>query len=115
MSLIAIYANISCSDLETSRTWYATLLGRGPDAEPMEGLVEWHHGDQAGLQLFHGPQAAGKPGRGTLTLIASDLRGEHRRLAGLSPGEVEPGETVSIVRLTDPDGNMVVLAQAGRA
>jgi hypothetical protein len=80
----------------------------------MNGLAEWHHDDNAGLQVFENAPNAGK---GTLTLIVSDLRNEHSRLiaAGLEPSAIEPADTTSLVRLRDPDQNLVVLAQPGRA
>jgi hypothetical protein len=80
----------------------------------MEGLVEWHHGAVAGLQLF---EDAAHAGHGTLTLIVEDLRAERARLAGLGlgPGEVESGDAVSLVKVRDPDDNLVVLAATGRA
>ena len=44
------------------------------------------------------------------------LRAQASRLdgAGLNPGPVEPASAASLVRLSDPDGNLVVLAQPGR-
>lgn len=113
MAIEAIYAHVSCADLERSADWFARLFGRGPDARPMASLAEWHHRDGAGLQLF---EDAPNAGRQTLTLIVSDLHGEHRRLTqlGLHPGDVEPADTVSLVRLHDPDGSLVVLAEPAR-
>lgn len=107
MPLTAIYANVACRDLESSARWYGTLFGRDPDAAPMDGLVEWHHGEAAGFQLHRNPE---KAGRGTLTLIVSDIASERERVAALGPGEVEAADYVSIVRMQDPDGNLVVLA-----
>ena len=80
----------------------------------MDGLAEWHHRDTAGLQLFENKKDAG---HGTLTLIVGGLRDERQRLdaAGLAPGPVEPATSTSLVKLTDPDGNAVVLAEPGRA
>jgi len=80
----------------------------------MQGLVEWHHPDSAGLQLFLNPENAG---HNTITLIVSGLREEHDRLvkSGLGPGDIEAATTTSLVRISDPDGNLVVLAQPGRA
>lgn len=114
MTLQKVFAHISCSDLSASTAWYGHLFGRIADATPMEGLAEWHHGEVAGLQLF---EDAGKAGQQTLTLIVTDLRGEHARLtnADLSPGAIEPADSTSLVRLADPDGSLVVLAQPGRA
>jgi hypothetical protein len=42
------------------------------------------------------------------------LRDERSRLtdAGLSPGVVEEADHVNIVRMRDPDGNLIVLAGA---
>ena len=113
MSINKIYAHLSCSDLDRSSIWFEKLFGRPPDARQMAGLVEWHHGTGAGLQLW---QDAANAGRGTLTLIVTGLQEEHARLAaaGLVPGEVEPGDKVSLLRLRDTDQNLVVLAQAGR-
>jgi len=113
MAIETLYAQIACSDLARSSVWFGRLLGRAPDARPMKGLAEWRHGADAGLQLF---ENAAHAGHGTLTLIVSGLREERARLekAGLAPGEVEAADTNSLVRLRDPDGNLVVLAEPGR-
>ena len=113
MPLDKIYAQVSCSGLDVSIAWYEKLFGRAPDSRPMTGLAEWHHGDGAGLQLFQNEADAG---HNTLTLIVTDLSDEHSRLAGsgLQPGELEAADTVSLVRLRDPDQNLVVLAEPRR-
>lgn len=113
MSIDKLYAHLSCADLNQSTAWFEKLFGRSPDARQMAGLVEWHHGKDAGLQLW---QDATNAGRGTVTFIATELREEHARLAiaGLAPGNLEPGDKVSLFRLRDPDQNLVVFAQAGR-
>lgn len=110
MSVTAIYAHLSCSELERSIDWFRLVLQRGPDARPMEGLAEWHHGEQAGLQLF---EEAKHAGHGTLTLIVSDVRAEHSRLseAGMLPGKIEEADYTTICCVRDPDGNLVVMAQ----
>ncbi|UXX84757.1 VOC family protein [Roseovarius pelagicus] len=114
MPIVRIYAHLNCSNLAKSLLWYEKLFGRAPDARPMDGLAEWHHGDHAGLQLFQNEKDAG---HGTLTLIVDGLRNERGRLnvAGLAPGPVEPATSTSLVKLSDPDGNAVVLAEPGRA
>jgi hypothetical protein len=45
-------------------------------------------------------------------LIVTGLANEHDRLltAGLSPGPIEEATTTNLVRLRDPDDNLVVLA-----
>jgi hypothetical protein len=114
MAIEKIFAHVSCINLERSKQWYAQLFGRVPDAEPMQHLAEWHHGRDAGMQLFEDETWAGQS---TLTLTVNGLREEYRRLTslGLDAGDIESGDKVSILRMNDPDGNMVVLAQPGRA
>jgi hypothetical protein len=110
MSLHKVYAHLNCSNLDASIRWFSAIFSRGPDARPMEGLAEWHHGDTAGFQLF---QNADDAGHGTLTLIVEALEHERDRLdtAGLSPGDIEAASYVKLIRLRDPDENLVVLAQ----
>ncbi|QDT14814.1 VOC family protein [Alienimonas californiensis] len=110
MPLRRIFAHLSCSDPSASGAWFAALFNREPDARPMGSLQEWHHGDAAGLQLFENPADAG---HGTLTLIVDGLPAERARLeaAGLNPGPIEPANYVRLIRLRDPDGNLVVLAE----
>ncbi len=112
VTIQSIYAQLNVSNLEISQIWYKKLFGRPADATPMPGLIEWHHRQTAGLQVFENAKDAG---HGTLTLIVSGLRGERKRLEdmGLSPGEIELATSTSLIRLRDPDNNLVVLAQAG--
>ena len=109
-----IFAELSCSAISESRLWFEKFFGRAPDAEPMPGLSEWHHQKAAGLQLFENSKNAG---HGTLTVIVSNLKAEHSRIdaLGLKPGPIEAATTTSLVRLHDPDGNLVVLAQPGES
>ena len=109
MTLSAVYAHVSCRDLAASTPWYAALFARNPDAAPMPGLAEWHPHRHSGLQLF---EDEGRAGHSTLTLVVTRIEEEHARLeqAGLEPGPLEHG-TPALVRLRDPDGNLVVLAQ----
>ena len=113
-SIQKVYGQLNCVDLSVSEAWFERLFGRAPDATPMAGLAEWHHRGAAGLQLFENSEHAG---HGTLTLIVSDLRAEHARLkrAALNPSPIEPATTTSLVRMNDPDGNLIVLAQPGKA
>jgi len=108
MPISKVYANLSCADLGDSATWFATIFGRPADRAPMTGLQEWDCGD-GGFQLFQKPEDAG---RGTLTLMVDDLEAERARLetAGLSMPGIETADYTDIMRLRDPDGNLVVLA-----
>ncbi len=110
MSLRKIYAHLSCADLDASLRWFTAIFNRGPNVHPMEGLVEWHHGETTGFQLFRNPADAG---HGTLTLFVRGLEAERRRLetAGISLGDIEQASYVRLIRLRDPDRNLVVLAE----
>lgn len=109
MAITNILANVSCSDLERSAEWYRTIFERDADQNPMDGLLEWHHG-VAGFQLFHGPDNAGHC---TVTLLVDDVRLERERLSQFAPGDIQQANYVTVFQLRDPDGNLVVLAQPG--
>jgi len=113
MPIETIFAHVSCRDIAVSAPWYEKLFGKAPVRRPMPGLVEWQFSDSAEVQLFESPEHAG---HGTLTLGVLPIEPEHARLtaAGLAPGPVEEAEDYFIVRLRDPDGNLVVLASAER-
>lgn len=111
MAIQTIFAHVSCSDLETSIAWYEKLFGKPPLRRPMPGLAEWQFTESAEVQLF---EDKAKAGTSTLTLGVLPLAPERRRLvdAGLQPGPIEQADYVHIVRMRDPDGNLVVLASA---
>ena len=110
MPIERVFAHISCSNLASSIAWFTKLFGRAPDESPMEGLAEWHQNNQAGFQLFQDPKNAG---HATMTLGVSDLDSERSRLAQfkLQPGPIEEADYVNIVRIRDPDQNLIVLAE----
>lgn len=108
METTHLMGNQAVTDLEAAERWYATLLGHAPDARPMEGLLEWHLADGFGLQVFHDPARAG--GAGVVIRVA-DLDGAAAALAaaGVTHAGVEGATHQRILRLADPDGNLVVL------
>ncbi|MES2253443.1 MAG: VOC family protein [Pseudomonadota bacterium] len=111
MAIETIFAHVSCSNLEVSIAWYAKLFGRAPDRRPMDGLAEWHFTDSAEVQLFESQNNAG---HSTLTLGVLPMAPECKRLAdaGLKVGEIEEAKDFYIMRMRDPDGNLVVFASA---
>lgn len=113
MPIETIFAHVSCSDLSTSILWYEKLFGQPPSGLPMPGLAEWQFTDSAALQLFEDDDRAGTS---TLTLRVIPLQAEVSRLeaAGLAPGPIEEATTLFIVRMRDPDGNLIVLASPHR-
>lgn len=113
MTIQTIFAHVSCADLESSIGWYAKLFGKAPLRLPMPGLAEWQFSDSAEVQLF---EDRDKAGTSTLTLGVLPLAPERQRLmdAGLEHGPIEEADDFYIMRLRDPDGNLVVFASAQR-
>ena len=113
MPIETTFAHISCRDITVSAPWYEKLFGKAPVRRPMPGLVEWQFSDSAEVQLFEAPEHAG---HGTLTLGVLPIAPEHARLwaAGLAPGAIEQTEDYFLLRLRDPDGNLIVLASVER-
>lgn len=113
MGIDTIFANVSRSDLSVSERWYEKLFGRAADRHPMDGLAEWHFTDSAEVQLY---EEKPKAGHSTLTLRVTAMGEERDRLkaAAIAVGEIEKGGPGFILRLSDPDGNLVVLASAER-
>lgn len=107
MSITAVLAQSTVSDLVTAERWYAALFDRGPDATPMPGLLEWHLGEGYGVQVWSEPERAG---RSSMVISESDLDATARRLsdAGLDV-DVEQVSASRAIVLLDPDGNRVVL------
>lgn len=108
MAYTSVLAQSTVSDLGTAEPWYTALLGRAPDTRPMDGLVEWQLVDGGGVQLWAEPERAG---RCTLLLATDDLDATAARLRalGIADGAPEPGGGARLLRLTDPDGNRVVV------
>ena len=108
MTITAALASMTVSDLDRAEAWYAALLERGPDARPMDGLLEWHLAGGSGIQVWSEPDRAGRSG---VTLAADDLDAVARALtaAGVEHDGPEQATSSRILQLTDPDGNRVVL------
>ncbi len=106
-----VLAQSTVSDLDTAEDWYTRLFGRGPDARPMPGLLEWHLGDSYGVQVWSEPDRAG---RSSMVLDETDLDDAARRLreAGIEHDGPAPASSSRILMLADPDGNRVVLTDA---
>lgn len=108
MTFTAVLAQAPVSDLGAAERWYAVLLDREPDTRPMDGLLEWHLTSSGGVQLWAEPDRAGGA---TLVLATDDLDVVAGRLAaaGVAAAAPEPGGGARLLRLTDPDGNRVVV------
>lgn len=107
MSVRRLLAQSTVSDLDTARNWYARLFSRQPDANPMEGLIEWHLTETFGVQVWAEPERAG---RSSIVLDETDLDALAARLdeAGISHPGPEQATSSRILRLEDPDGNRLL-------
>jgi hypothetical protein len=110
MALKNVLAFVAVRDIQEGSRWYKMLLGREPDTQPMKGLVEWQFEAGGWLQVNENKQLAG---RSSVTLVDTDLDDRVKQLkkAGIEPKSVLRGDQVSVVIITDPDGNQVVFAQ----
>ncbi|REE97418.1 VOC family protein [Thermomonospora umbrina] len=111
MQISNVLAGVAVSDLPRARRWYESLFGRGVDAEPMAGLVEWHTPGGV-VQLVSDPERAG----GSLvTLQVPDARQALTELAERDGPTVDLDDTTSdkvlFARVTDPDGNAITVVQ----
>ena len=108
MTFTSVLAQATVTDLGAAEPWYTALLDRGPDARPMDGLLEWRVSDGGGVQVWVEPERAG---RSTVLLATDDLDAVAARLAasGTATRGIEQGGGARVLRLTDPDGNRVVL------
>lgn len=113
MGIATIFAQVSCRNIEASTAWYERLFGRPPLRRPMPGLVEWQFTDSAEVQLFEQPENAG---HSVLTLGVLPMQPERDRLlaSGLAPGEIGEANDYFVMRIRDPDQNLIVFASAKR-
>lgn len=106
-----VLAQLAVSDVEAARQWYAQLFDGPPDARPMAGLLEWRVTGGAGVQVWRDPERAGRSAAvlGVGAAHQLDALAERLEAAGLAHDGVEPGGGARLLRLVDPDGNLVVV------
>lgn len=104
-----VLAQMTVTDLRAAEEWYTALFGGGPDARPMEGLIEWRLGPSFGVQVFAEPDRAGTS---AMVLDESDLDGLVARLdtAGIAYEGPTDVTASRVVQLADPDGNRIVFS-----
>ena len=109
MNLQKSYTALLTADLAAAESWYAKLLGRGPDYRPMDTLVQWELFDHGGVMLSTSEEIAG---RGAMFLYVDDVAAERRRLQGLGIvlGDEMQGDYSTLAQVRDPDGNLLTLA-----
>ncbi|WP_111764978.1 VOC family protein [Nakamurella deserti] len=107
MTITRLLAQMTVSDLPAAERWYGRLFGTGPDARPMDGLLEWHLSPAFGVQVYVEPDRAG---RSSMVLGVDDVTAEAGRLtaAAIDHDGAQDATTVRILPLTDADGNRIV-------
>ena len=104
-----LLANTTVKDQTLAQDWYSRLFGRGPDAAPMPGLLEWHFTKAWGIQVWAEPERAGCS---TNVIGESALDALSDRLTSVDIDHMGPesGGGQRILRVADPDGNRIVFA-----
>lgn len=102
-----IAAVVATRDFTAARAWYSRLIGREPDLEPIELVAEWQIAATAWLQLMEDADRAGK------TAVRLGVDSVAAQTVELNELGIETGEPVviagmvSVLDITDPDGNEV--------
>jgi predicted enzyme related to lactoylglutathione lyase len=111
MSIRNVLAGVAVRDLQAAISWYARLLGRKADGQPMPEVAEWKFDRGGWLQVFHDEERAGAS---SFTLAVDDLDATLDALQrdGLRVGQKTETTSVRTAILEDPDGNRIVVAQA---
>jgi catechol 2,3-dioxygenase-like lactoylglutathione lyase family enzyme len=103
---------VEVGDLQDAQRWYADVLGRGPDIEPVDGVLEWELREGTWLQVAEGAPNP-QPGQ-MLRLGVEDIDAATAALAeaGVDVGEVERVEgVIAFCEFQDPFGNPLSLYQ----
>ncbi|HVR30618.1 MAG TPA: VOC family protein [Thermoanaerobaculia bacterium] len=104
-------ASLAVGDFDRAVGWYERLFGRPADATPMPDLAEWRFPRGGWLQVYAGPERAG---RGSCTLAVSDLDAvrAHLEAIGVALGDQPATPQVRTIMIRDPDGNSIAFAEA---
>lgn len=110
MAFTRVAAEVIVTDHTAAVAWYERLVGRPPDERPMDGLAEWQLTDTGWLQVFADPDRAG---HSATTLGVDDLDAVVGALAerGIELSRQTTSRGQPLATVTDPDGNLVVLAE----
>lgn len=110
MAFTRVTAEVMVGDHHAAVAWYERLLGRPPDERPMDGLAEWRLTDTGRLQVFADPAKAGRSAT-TLGVDDLDIRAANLAERGLDLSRQATSLGQRLGTITDPDGNLVVLAE----
>ncbi|SPH24381.1 hypothetical protein DEA8626_03432 [Defluviimonas aquaemixtae] len=111
MNINHVFLSINAADFAAQSNWWAKLIGRRWDREPMPSCHEWVLTDDV---LFQVLDSSEEQSRTTVTLHVPDLDAQIERLsdAGIElpePVKVEGFDTLRYLEFSDPEGNTVGL------
>ncbi len=104
-----VLAVVPVTDIAAAREWYERLMGREPDNNPMDTLIEWQVVDHGWLQVTVDPARAGTA---MVNLAVDDLARQLSETVsrGITVGEIHPASKgVEFCPINDPDGNIITL------
>jgi hypothetical protein len=103
-------AGVAVSNLAASAEWYARLLDRSPDAQPIPTAAEWKFEGGGWLRLF---QDAGRAGASSVMLSESSLdeRTQDLKAKGIPIASAHQSGFLSTTVINDPDGNEIVFVE----
>lgn len=102
-----VLAVVPVADIAQAREWYQRLIGREPDNNPMDSLIEWQLADHGWLQVTLDAKRAGTA---MVNFAVDDLRAQMAEITGrgITTGEIEPvSKGVELLSVKDPDGNAI--------
>lgn len=110
MTIQNVLAGIGVSDLPAAERWYARLIGRAPDAKPMDEVIEYEFAAGGWLQLFDDKKRAGN---GSVTMVVDDFDAALAVHAanGITHDPPSRGNFDTVI-FADPDGNRIVFAKS---
>lgn len=111
MKINHIFLSINAADFSAQSDWWAKMIGRRWDREPMQSCHEWDLTDDVLFQVLDSEE---DHGRATVTLHVPDLDAQIERLAeeGIKipePVKVEGFDNLRFAQIFDPEGNTVGL------
>ncbi len=110
MEIQGLYGVVATGDMKAAEAFYTGLIGRGPDDRPMDSLIQWRDLAGAGIQVV---DDAAKAGSSLLTIVVPNMAEARAATTshGLELGEDVTGDFGVIAQISDPDGNLVTLAE----
>ena len=108
MTMTNVLASVAVRDLGPAVEWYERIFGP-PHERPMREVAEWYFPGGGGLQVYAGPERAG---RGSFTVSVTDIDDQAAALAAAGVDSPEPnrGPKFETIMIKDPDGNSIAFS-----